>query len=663
MTTILINHNTNTNSNNTHSMKIPSSSTNNNELLSTNAQPQTIDPLELLKYEINSSDYAQSVHAPLKIVSVSLSIGPERTRNELLPYLYDTVIHIENDELLTNLAIVLQFVCELIGGSTYIKDSTVMLIYESLLCEEEYIVRQQASISLNILLVQLNKIDIINIFIPMLKKLCQGEWFTTRVSAANLFHAVYPLVNDNIQAELRVLYAQLCNDDTPMVRKKCYENLAVYGKSLQTQYLCTDIYNVLDQIVNDDLDSIRSYAIDNIAQLTTYISHDDITVYILPILDKLIADQSWRIRMHLANTFPKITDYLLVTPNQLHSLHYIKLYSVLVKDLEPEVRNAATKCLAKSANNIKYGVSEYITNNILLALSNDSIQQIRVSFSEIIIELCPLYERDNTQKILLPIIQNLTRDESYEVRYNTLRNIDSLCTTIGSAGIVSQILPYYIELSKDQKWRVRYSIICNCNYLTKLLGEKIFHKRIQPILISALNDHVFAIREIACIQIGLIIEQLGDEWASEKLFNNVFTIFDTQINYLHRITCLMIIQQSIQYCSVVICDQYLFPILYQASIDDVPNVKLSAAKTLISFIQKYDSQLIRDKIQPLVDALKDDSDCDVRYFANKTDSIIQQKLAGHEITHLISSYNNNANTMKDNNGIHTLLQQTQALTL
>lgn len=64
-------------------------------------------------------------------------------------------------------------------------------------------------------------------YIPLLRRLSGGDWFTSRTSSTALFAAVYTKVNPSIQDELRKLFAALCNDDTPMVRRAAAKDLGV----------------------------------------------------------------------------------------------------------------------------------------------------------------------------------------------------------------------------------------------------------------------------------------------------------------------------------------------------------------------------------------------------------------------------------------------------
>lgn len=61
----------------------------------------------------------------------------------------------------------------------------------------------------------------------MLKRLSQGEWFSSRTSSASLYASVYPRVSSETQAELRKLFTTLGGDDTPMVRRAVSKWLGV----------------------------------------------------------------------------------------------------------------------------------------------------------------------------------------------------------------------------------------------------------------------------------------------------------------------------------------------------------------------------------------------------------------------------------------------------
>lgn len=88
----------------------------------------------------------------------------------------------------------------------------------------------QASESITKLAELLSPSQIDEHYLPLLQRLSGGDWFTSRTSATSLFAAVYPRVGGDVtgtQENLRKMFAQLCNDDTPMVRRAAARDLGV----------------------------------------------------------------------------------------------------------------------------------------------------------------------------------------------------------------------------------------------------------------------------------------------------------------------------------------------------------------------------------------------------------------------------------------------------
>lgn len=85
----------------------------------------------------------------------------------------------------------------------------------------------QAAESINKMVVLLSQSDIDTHFIPLLKRLSQGDWFTSRTSACALYATAYPKASTSAQSEMRKMFADLCHDDTPMVRRAAAKALGV----------------------------------------------------------------------------------------------------------------------------------------------------------------------------------------------------------------------------------------------------------------------------------------------------------------------------------------------------------------------------------------------------------------------------------------------------
>lgn len=85
----------------------------------------------------------------------------------------------------------------------------------------------QAAESITKISAVLSSVQIEEHYIPLLRRLSHGEWFTSRTSSAALYPAVYSKVPPTIQEELRKAFAALGADDTPMVRRAAAKWLGV----------------------------------------------------------------------------------------------------------------------------------------------------------------------------------------------------------------------------------------------------------------------------------------------------------------------------------------------------------------------------------------------------------------------------------------------------
>jgi len=113
------------------------------------------------------------------------------------------------------------------------QDKTIFLpLLEILARQDETVVRDEATRSLTIICEALDDEEIQNVFCPLVIRLAGSEWFTGRVSACSLFQHAYP--RSNAQKErLRRKFLELCQEDTPMIRRVCAAKLGIFATKLE----------------------------------------------------------------------------------------------------------------------------------------------------------------------------------------------------------------------------------------------------------------------------------------------------------------------------------------------------------------------------------------------------------------------------------------------
>lgn len=148
----------------------------------------------------------------------------------------------EDDEVLFAIAEELGTVWEL---ST---DKTLYIpLLEKLAKSDETVVREQASRSLISICDALSDTDIQNIFTPMVIRLAQAEWFTGRVSSTQLFYYSYPRSGPQ-KERLRKKFMELCQEDTPMIRRACASRLGEFSTQLDKQHVITELLPIFRQL-------------------------------------------------------------------------------------------------------------------------------------------------------------------------------------------------------------------------------------------------------------------------------------------------------------------------------------------------------------------------------------------------------------------------------
>lgn len=112
--------------------------------------------------------------------------------------------------------------------------------------------RDKAVESLRAIAAQHSPADLETHFVPMVLRLAAGDWFTSRTSACGLFSVCYPRVNPTVKADLRNHFRNLCQDDTPMVRRASASKLGELAKVVEVEYLKSDLIPMYVNLAQDE---------------------------------------------------------------------------------------------------------------------------------------------------------------------------------------------------------------------------------------------------------------------------------------------------------------------------------------------------------------------------------------------------------------------------
>ncbi|NXS83363.1 2AAA phosphatase, partial [Erpornis zantholeuca] len=211
-----------------------------------------------------------------KLSTIALALGVERTRSELLPFLTAPVHPMS--------------ICPSLGVHLSIPWCPCVHPQpplESLATVEETVVRDKAVESLRAVSHEHSPPDLEGHFVPLVKRLAGGDWFTSRTSACGLFSVCYPRVSSPVKAELRQwprcpqgrahaqvtlgcpqgcaqvpqvaqvcpvprYFRNLCSDDTPMVRRAAASKLGEFAKVLELEHVKSEIIPMFSNLASDE---------------------------------------------------------------------------------------------------------------------------------------------------------------------------------------------------------------------------------------------------------------------------------------------------------------------------------------------------------------------------------------------------------------------------
>lgn len=295
-------------------------------------------PIAVLIDELRNEDVQLRLNSIKKLSTIAVALGVERTRNELIPFLTETVD--DEDEVLWALAEQLGVFLSLVGGPEYAH--CLLPPLESLATVEETVVRDKAVESLVAVAEQHSQADCETHFVPLVKRLSQGDWFTSRASACGLYTVAYTLSSSSVQAELRQHFRVLCSDDTPMVRRAAASRLGQFAKVMTLDLVKTEIVPLFAQLAGDDQDSVRLLAVEAAAPIAELLSQSDVESLVMPVVRLASTDKSWRVRYMIADKFAELQRSVTADTNRTE---LVPAFSLLLKDPEAEVRAAACQKL------------------------------------------------------------------------------------------------------------------------------------------------------------------------------------------------------------------------------------------------------------------------------------------------------------------------------
>lgn len=616
------------------------------------SQVEELYPIALLMDELRHDDVASRVEAMKRLDTIAIALGPQRTREELIPFLED-IIPEDEDEVIAIAAEELGKFVSLVGGQMYAP--LLIPVLEKISACEEPIVREKAIASLNSIAAVLSSDQITQYFIPLINRLAKERWFSLHIAATGLFKSIIARVSPQERLVLLKLYNDLIHDDSPMVRKASAKELPQLidilnemvindgnGNGSEDSSIWPTVLEMYQTIVNDNQDSVKFLSVDILISILKVInSHktqndgdnknintdtdtdngtDKDIELLFQSLISLIDDPSWRVRYMVAD---RIVSLIENFNDEKLTLKLVPYILSLMKDNEAEVRKAISSNIPGFSKLIDSADGQHtiVLNDVIPLVSQltlDESENVRSALANQITGLAPILGKEMTTEKLLPLLVEMLKDEYSDVRLNIISNLEIVNEVIGIELLSDSLMPAITALANDKLWRVRLAIIEQIPLLAEQLGLSFFDESLGQLCMEWLWDPVYTIRNAAVKNLSKLTKLFGEDWCRDEIINKLIEKSQTKEfhNFICRLTCLQTFDELIHVVSPDIIRDYIYKFIVDLADDKVPNIRFNVAKSLLDISKALPES--KEDIRHILERMTEDDDPDVRYFANQS---------------------------------------------
>lgn len=562
--------------------------------------------------DLRSENPDLRLHSMQGIHIIARTLGPQRTREELLLYLTDYLD--ENDEVLRVFAQALGTMLSEVGGVAYVQNLLQPL--EVLCSLEEITVREEAVRSLQLLCTQIfsshNALEQRTQYENLVYRLCQATP-QCRSSACALLGSIYSASapSSETRERLRTAFAHLVADSEIMVRRSACVALGDSFIKALAAAETTSVIPYLKSFATDEADGIRLCAVTTCSVVLPRISITH-RGQILHLVHDLASDKSWRVRYMMADSLGTLSNALSSSPDVEH--YVVPIFRNLCKDEEGEIRASAVYNMASvlAACIDVSGKAEVLMTGAQLV--SDEVSHVRVSLASSLLRSVAHVPKNLWASTILQTCLSLINDVEADVRLALISGFSSMGTTPEANELAPELVPVILELASDPQWRLRQVVLQQVPYLiTSLEGNA---SAVLDVCVERMLDHAATIREGAVQACCKLVSEKGINWSTEHMFPRMLEI-SNNTNYLFRISlchwlAALACVAAVDEASTM---KLLWPTVLKLESDPVPNVRLNVAKTVGALrragkVPTKDAEFVLKK-------LSQDPSADVREAAEK----------------------------------------------
>ncbi|TGZ60851.1 hypothetical protein CRM22_008298 [Opisthorchis felineus] len=619
-------------------------------------------PIAVLIEELRNEDLQLRLNSIRQLKTIALTLGPEKTQSQLIPFLNDTIC--DEDEVLFALAEQLGTLVPYVGGPEHAPSLLPPL--ENFAAVEEVAVRDKAVESLRKLAVLHSLEAMEEHFFPLVQRLVLGDWFTSRTSACALLSVVYPRIRPAKRQILMEMLRKLSEDDTPMVRRGIAGRLGelalvmcgsvkptdsqsddgslvvngTHAKSGDTssssETVSADVTSNIKDGNRQSADAVAALGGDAptgqqqslsgnqttgnrtaTAELTLdpAVERKNILSVVVPLFSRLLADDQESVRLMAVESFVGLVQALGPAVTESHLLDLIEQ---TVSDSAWRVRcMLAEKCISLFVL-LSPQVARSSLVPLFIGLLRDQEAEVRAvaaskikSFARCLLGLSPV--DPNAPNPSNPVEQldtstDLTKSSDVPTQVTRIHidsDVDMEKMAVVAAAdetIMTKLLPAIRTLADDSNSHVRSALSSAILGLAPLIGRNLTVEHLLPILLTYLKDDSPDVRFNLISNLEQLNCVIGLDHVSSSLLPSVIQLAEDP-KWRVRLVLIEYMPSLAEQLGVHMFNGQLTEICLAWLVDEVCAIREAAVENLVKLGVKFGSEWMNQTFVPQVATL------------------------------------------------------------
>lgn len=620
------------------------------------SDPQThFQTVSAMIEHLRSEDRESRLLSSRGLLLIAHTLGPERTRGELIPYV--TEYFDDDDEVLCVTAQNLGRMLNEVGGPSHVAVLLQPLMQLSQM--EEVTVRMETAGAMCNIAEQIFRnpaaaagggasggagslADSQAAYCSAVLELSASELPQSRATAASLFEVPLRCGSPAQKRDIRAAFSRLCEDSEVMVRRAACVALGTEGMARALHAYSPDVLvPCLTRFAKDTAEGVKLQSVPAAVALIPLVGDAAFSA-----VKNLSTDPGWRVRFMVADRIgalcgalaaagassaaqqPQASGTAAAAQSSVVKLG-VPLFRSLLIDQAPEIRASAVFNLDTVLSHVPSDDAKKDATVAACKLTTDTSPHVRQCVADVLLKTVAHTSRILWDAHIIPACTSLLRDEDPQVRLGIVRSFASAAAAAENSAssttaqpssngnpldslqsVAQALVPTVVVLAKDPNWRVRELVLKQAAAVIQCLRAR-SQDELLSACIGALTDRVATIRQAAVESLKRLTEINGGPFVSAQIMGQAAAQLASSPNYSQRVTWVQLLGVAAAACSdkQVVANQ-VWPALVKAANDKVPNVRMTAARVVR---QQLGSGIVSDReVEALVKKLEMDQDVDVR---------------------------------------------------